>query len=265
MRILMSPPTFFEVSYVINPWMADQACVDRDLAQRQWDRLVSAIESCGATVEILPAVQGLPDLVFTANAAFVYDNVALTARYKHPERQGEEPHVEQWFAAHGFQVQTLPRGIPFEGAGDALIYDRRAVLAGYRQRTDIQSHTAISAASGLPVLSLELVNPRFYHVDVSLCPLARGHLLYYPGAFDSYGLQVLCENVPEAKRIPTTLSEASAFACNAVPLGPNVILHQPSQRLQDVLRSRGFRVVGVDLSEFLKAGGSAKCLTLRLD
>lgn len=265
MRILVSPPTFFEVSYVINPWMANQAPVSRDLAQRQWDRLVQAIESCGASVEVLPAVKGLPDLVFTANAALVYDKKALVARYKHPERQGEEPHVEDWFRQHGFGLQTLPRQVPFEGAGDALIYDRRLVLAGYRQRTDIQAHTAISNTTGLPVLSLELVNPRFYHVDVSLCPLARGHLLYYPGAFDSYGLQVLCENIPESKRIPTTLTEASAFACNAVPLGPNVIVHQPSARLVDILSSRGFRVIAVDLGEFLKAGGSAKCLTLRLD
>lgn len=261
----MSPPDFFEVSYVINPWMHDVEPVNIELARRQWDALRDAIEGPGgAKVEILPAVQGLPDLVFTANAAFVRGKDAVIARYRHPERQGEEPHAERWFRENGYNVTVLPREISFEGAGDALVYDGRVVLAGYRQRTDIVAHQTISSQTGLPVLGLELAQGHFYHIDVCLCPLEGGHLLYYPGAFDVYGVTVIEANVPEGKRLAATGPEARSFACNAVNLGDTVILNKGSARLVEALKRRGFRVVEVDLSEFLKAGGSAKCLTLRL-
>ena len=262
-RVLMSAPDFFEVSYVINPWMKDVVPVDIELARRQWESLRQAVAR-GARVELLPPVQGLPDLVFTANAAFVHGRQAILARYHHPERQGEEPHVERWFREHDYEVDILPRSLSFEGAGDALIYDRRLVLAGYRQRTDIAAHERISALTGLPVVSLELLDGHFYHIDVCLCPLSDGHLLYYPGAFDEYGLRVIEANVPEEKRLMTTRQEARVFSCNAVNLGQTVIMNQGSARLVEALRRRGFQVVEVDLSEFLKAGGSAKCLTLRL-
>ena len=261
----MSPPDHFEVAYSINPWMSQEQAVDRDLARRQWDSLVQALTGpAGAEVDILPAVEGLPDLVFTANAAFVYKKTAVIARYKHAERQGEEPHAERWFREHGYRVVVLPKGQHFEGAGDALLYDNRIVLAGYRQRTDIFAHHSLSRETGLPLLSIELCDPYFYHIDVCLCPLSNGHLLFYPGAFDEYGLKVLEVNVPEEKRLMTTTREARQFACNAVCVNDTVVLNQPAPRLQEALQARGFQVVGVDLSEFIKAGGSAKCLTLRI-
>lgn len=262
-RILMSPPQHFDVLYAINPWMNVEMTVDRELAVRQWETLRDALAE-HADIDIVPPVEGLPDLVFTANAAFVCGNKAVIARFKNAERQGEEPHYEAWFREHGFDVVTLPRETSFEGAGDALIYDDRLILAGYRQRTDVTTHQRLSEESGLPALSLELQHAHFYHIDVCLCPLPGGHLLYYPGAFDEYGLRVIHANVPEEKRLTVSGAEARQFACNAVAVGRHVFAHQLSARLCEALKRRRFTPVRLDLSEFIKAGGSAKCLTLRV-
>ncbi|MBN9418027.1 MAG: hypothetical protein J0I12_21440 [Candidatus Eremiobacteraeota bacterium] len=262
-HILMSPPDYFEVFYAINPWMKGDTPVDPGLAAVQWESLKNAmVERAGAQISLVPPVQGLPDLVFTANAAFVYQDRAILARFKNDERRPEEPHFKARLEDLGYTVLEPP--VPFEGAGDALIYDNRLVLAGYRQRTEVSAHQLISSTFDLPVLSLELHTEHFYHVDTCLCPLEGGHLLYYPGAFDEYGLKVIEANVPEEKRLTVTAQEARNFACNAVQVGKSVFLNQPSARLVEALKRRGFEAIGLDLSEFLKAGGSAKCLTLRL-
>ncbi len=266
--ILMCPPTYYTVSYAINPWMEDAPPCDEDLAKRQWDALYQAItRQAGAEVLLMDPVDGLPDLVFTANAAFVYNDTAVIAHYKFPERRGEEPWCAEWFRKQGFKVVQMPEHVFFEGAGDALVYSHEGqdrVLAGYRTRTDIASHSLLTSATGLPVLSLELINPRFYHVDVCLCPLADGHLIYAPDSFDEYGNAVIEANVPPEKRIPVLPEEAARFACNAVNVNDTVLFNQGSERLADALKQRGFNVVQVDLSEFLKSGGSSKCLTLRV-
>jgi N-dimethylarginine dimethylaminohydrolase len=263
-HILMSPPDHFEVFYAINPWMDVKIAVDKQLAKRQWQELREALSE-QADISVVDSAPGLPDLVFTANAAFVVGRKAVIARFKNAERQPEEPHYERWFRENGFEVVLLPRDTSFEGAGDALIYDDRLILAGYRQRTDVLAHQRLSQEFGLPTLSLELPHPHFYHIDVCLCPLPRGHLLYYPGAFDEYGLRVIHANVPEEKRLEVSIVEARQFACNAVSVGNTVFANQISARLREALRRRGFQTVSLNLSEFIKAGGSAKCLTLRLN
>lgn len=262
-HILMSPPDFFTVEYAINPWMT-QGAVDTDTAKRQWESLYQAItQKAGARVHVLPPVEGLPDLVFTANAAFVYRDTALIAHYKYAERQPEEPFCDAWFRENGYRTVTMPEDLFFEGAGDALMW-RDRVFAGYKTRTDILSHHIITRETGLPVLSMELVDPRFYHIDVCICPLYNDYFIYYPDAFDAYGRRVIEANIPEEKRIPVTSEEACRFACNAVSINDTVIFNQGSDRLASVLTEKGFQVIQVDLSEFLKSGGSAKCLTLRI-
>ncbi len=262
--ILMCPPTYFTVSYAINPWMQEAPPCNEALAQRQWETLYKTIlKKAGANVELLTPEPGVPDLVFTANAAFVYNDMAIIAHYKHPERRAEEPICAQWFEDHGFLPVLMPDHVFFEGAGDALIWQDR-VFAGYKTRTDIASHSLLTAATDLPVLSMELINDRYYHIDVCLCPLQDGHLIYSPDAFDEYGRAVIEANVPEKKLIPVSPEEAARFACNSVNIGDTVILNQGSGKLVDDLKQRGFQVIEVDLSEFLKAGGSAKCLTLRI-
>lgn len=267
--ILMCPPDYFTVDYVINPWMRP-GTVDRDLARRQWETLKTAIETqAGAQVEVLSPVEGLPDLVFTANAAFVHERKAILARYRHPERQGETPYCEAWFQANGYETFHVAEGVSFEGAGDALKWlapgaEKPLVFAGYRTRTDIISHNDISRITGLSVLSMELATDAFYHIDVCICPMENGVFLYYPEAFDSYGLTVIEENVHESLRVPITLEEAQHFSGNAVNIGDTVIYNQGSPRITEALRAKGLNVIELDLSEFLKSGGSAKCLTLRI-
>lgn len=259
----MSAPDYFEVFYAINPWMKTETPVNQELAMSQWQKLKVALKTrAGAKISLVKPVQGLPDLVFTANAAFVHGDRAILAHFKNEERRPEEAYFRSRLEDLGYSLIVPP--VPFEGAGDALVYDGRLVLAGYRQRTEVSAHQLISLTFDLPVLSLELHTEHFYHVDTCLCPLDGGHLLYYPGAFDEYGLKVIEANVPEEKRLTVTAQEARNFACNAVQVGRFVFLNQPSARLTEALTRRGFEVVGLDLSEFLKAGGSAKCLTLRL-
>lgn len=262
--ILMSPPDYFTVDYAINPWMQGVGAVDVERAKKQWDGLYQAIENAGAKMYTLDPVKGLPDLVFTANAAFVYGNQAVTAHYKHPERQGEEPYGQKWFEDHGYEVTALPDHVYFEGSGDALIWKDR-VFAGYKMRSSLAAHSFLGAKSGLPIMALELSDPKFYHVDVCLCPLTHDYLIWYPGAFDEYGRSVIEANVPEEKRIAVSEAEANLFACNAVCVGETVIFNQGSTQLAEDLKAKGFNPVQVDMSEFLKAGGSAKCLTVRLD
>ncbi|MEB3245922.1 MAG: arginine deiminase-related protein [Vampirovibrionales bacterium] len=267
--ILMCPPDYFEVTYAINPWMTPESGCDARLAMQQWQTLKQTIESTGASVEILPPQPQLPDLVFTANAAFVYNNTAIVASYKHPERQPEEAHAEHWFKTNGFDTHRVQQGVYFEGAGDALIWrhpqtQEKLVFAGYRSRTDIASHAMITELTGLPVLALELANPKFYHIDVTLCPTQTGHLIYWPGAFDDYGRQVIESHVPEQYRIVVDDDEAARFACNTVSINEHVIFNQGSVKLAEKAKAAGLTPHMVDLSEFLKAGGSSKCLTLHV-
>jgi N-dimethylarginine dimethylaminohydrolase len=259
----MCPPHYFTVAYAINPWMAEAPPCDVELARVQWERFRETILKTGARVEILEPVDGLPDLVFTANAAVVYGRKAVIARYKHIERQPEEPVSAAWFAQKGFEVVRLPDDAPLEGAGDALIGEGR-IFAGYGVRSALAAHALLSEAVGLPVVSLELTNPRYYHIDVCLCPLSDGSLIYAPSTFTPEGVALIEKHVPPARRIPIPPEEAARFACNAVNINETVILHQGSPGLTKTLRERGFEVVAVDLGEFLKAGGSAKCLSLRV-
>jgi N-dimethylarginine dimethylaminohydrolase len=207
-------------------------------------------------------VRGLPDLVFTANAALIYHELAVPAHFRHAERQQEEPCVRQWLAEHGFRVQPLGDDAYFEGAGDAL-FCGETLFAGYRIRSDIGGCQQLGAMLHCQAIPLELVDPRYYHLDTCFCPLAPGMALYYPPAFDAYGRSVLQALIGDL--IPVNDDEAEHFACNAVVLGKTVITNTGCPNLHRELSSRGFTAHETPLHEFVKAGGSAKCLTLRLD
>ncbi len=261
-HILMCPPDYFGIEYEINPWMNRSRGCDRDLAARQWSDLRSILESVGAKVSTLAPVEGLPDLVFTANAALIYRQRAILANFRHGERTGEEPHFAAWLSAHGFKVETLDEGETFEGAGDAL-FCGDTLLAGYRIRSHARAHHKIGRLLGTRVLPLELVDGYYYHLDTCFCPLALGLAIYHPGAFDRYGRDALAEAVGEL--IPVTETEARRFACNAVVVGRHVVTNTGCPELHRELKQRGFTPHETPLSEFVKSGGSAKCLTLRLD
>jgi N-dimethylarginine dimethylaminohydrolase len=261
-RILMCPPDHYGIEYEINPWMNRSLGAVRQLAFSQWTALRDTLQLLGVIIELIEPRPGLPDLVFTANAGLIFHNKFLSARFKHEVRARESPFFDAWFAGHGFEVAHLPENLHHEGAGDAL-FCGETLFAGYRTRSDAQSHQWVGQALGVRVLPLELVNPRFYHLDTCFCPLAPGEAIYFPEAFDAYGRRVLESQVP--KLIAVKEEEAHRFGCNAVVIGKTVVHNSHCPRLAESLAAAGYRSIEVELDEFLKAGGSAKCLTLRLD
>ncbi len=262
----MCPPTFFGVEYVINPWMEGQIhATNVDLARAQWRRLHSILAD-NAAIASLPAVPGLPDLVFTANAALIHGRSAVLSSFRFRERQPESEHFAAWLKADGFWVGNLPPDVYFEGAGDALFDRREPVLwMGHSQRSDAAAKEYLEQILDVEVQPLRLQNPNFYHLDTCFCPLEGGHLLYYPAAFDAAGNAAIEARVPADRRITVSDNDAAHFACNAVNLGNKIIVNAASKELTDELSKRGFQVVATPLTEFIRAGGAAKCLSLRLD
>ena len=262
--ILMCEPSFFSVDYEINPWMKGQIHKTKiEKAKQQWEHLVSIIERY-AKVTLIAPQQGLPDMVFTANGALVHKNKALVAKFQPKERQGEERFFRNWFLEKGYEVHATEE--PFEGAGDAL-FDRgmERLWAAYGFRSSIAAHQKIQEILDIEVLSVELVDPRFYHLDTCFCPLNGGYVMYYPGAFSVASQKLIRKHVPTDKLIQVGLDDAQNFALNAINVDHHVIMHKASSRLRQSLEDSGFIVTEANVDEFLKAGGATKCLTLRLD
>jgi N-dimethylarginine dimethylaminohydrolase len=261
-RILMCAPDYYGIEYEINPWMSRSRGSVPQQAKKQWQGLYDILCGLGVTVELLKPQPGLPDLVFTANAGLVFRNRFYSSRFLHEVRARETPYFNAWFQEHGFTVEHLPEGMYFEGAGDAL-FCGETLFAGYRIRSDVHGHQHLATMLNKQVLPVELVNPRFYHLDTCFCPLAPGEAIYYPPAFDRYGRKVIEAHIPNLLTVKE--SEAHRFGCNAVLVGKTVVLNTGCETLAADLKSMGYTPVATDLDEFLKAGGSAKCLTLRLD
>jgi N-dimethylarginine dimethylaminohydrolase len=258
----MCPPDYYGIEYEINPWMSRLRGSSPERARSQWDALYQVLQDLGVRVELLKPQPGLPDLVFTANAGLIFKNRFFSSRFRHEVRARESPYFEAWTAQHGFTVQHMPPDVYFEGAGDALFCGPDLVV-GYRIRSDVRGHQFLGTEIGKLVLPLELVDPRFYHLDTCFCPLAPGAAIYFPPAFDSYGQKVLEAHIP--KLLPVNEAEALRFACNAVVVGKRVVVNSGCELLARDLKQAGYDPRAVELDEFLKAGGSAKCLTLRLD
>ncbi|MEQ8756708.1 MAG: TIGR00300 family protein [Coleofasciculus sp. G1-WW12-02] len=264
-RFLMCSPDHYDVDYVINPWMEGNIHKSsRDRAVEQWHKLHHVLKD-HAIVDLVNPQQGWPDMVFTANAGLVLGKNVVLSRFLHKERQGEEPHFKEWFEAQGYTVHELPKELPFEGAGDALL-DRegRWLWAGYGFRSELDSHPYLAKWLDIEVVSLRLTDERFYHLDTCFCPLSGGYLLYYPPAFDAYSNRLIEMRVAPEKRIALEEADAVNFACNAVNIDQVVVMNKASDRLKQRLAEAGFRVMETPLTEFLKAGGAAKCLTLRV-
>jgi N-dimethylarginine dimethylaminohydrolase len=258
----MCPPVFYGIEYEINPWMSTARQADHKLAREQWTKLYDLLVAAGANISEVEPVERLPDMVFTANAALVYQRRAVVSHFRHSQRQGEEAYFRTWLVNHGFEAMETPAGCSFEGAGDAL-FCGDTMYAGYRLRSDARGHQKIAEQLGVRVLPLELVDPYYYHLDTCFCPLAPDAAIYYPPAFDDYGRRVLAANIPTL--IEAADDEARSFACNAVVVGKTVVTNEGCSRLHARLEAAGFTPTATPLGEFVKAGGSAKCLTLRLD
>jgi lysine-ketoglutarate reductase/saccharopine dehydrogenase-like protein (TIGR00300 family) len=264
-RILMCAPHHYEVDYAINPWMEGNIHrSSRERAEEQWNKLYDVLKTY-ATIDLVEPQKGWPDMVFTANAGLILGDTVVLSRFFHPERQGEEAYFQQWFEDQGYKVHTLPKSLPFEGAGDALM-DRAGhwLWAGYGFRSELDSHAYLADWLDVEVLSLRLVDRRFYHLDTCFCPLTDGYLLYYPAAFDNYSNRLIELRVPAEKRIAIEEADAVNFACNMVNIERIVVMNKISNGLKKTLADCGFTIIETPLGEFLKAGGAAKCLTLKV-
>ena len=262
-RFLMCEPEFFEVRYVINPWMeGNLGKVNRELAQRQWENLHDIVAGL-ASVSLIEPVSGLPDMVFTANAGLVRGKEAIVSSFRHTERRPETRHFEEFFAAQGYRVLCLRQGTIFEGAGDALFDSEGRLWVGSGIRSEPQALDEIVAMLDVAARGLQLVDPHWYHLDTAFCALPEGQAIAYAKAFSKKGVGTLERTFGE-DIIWVSEPDARNFACNAISVGRNVILHRASAELKLALKQRGFDAIEADVSEFLKAGGACKCLTLEI-
>lgn len=275
-HILMIDSAHFDVHYAINPWMqptrwAADAATLQSRARASFTALRQMLKQIGCRVSVAEGVAGLPDMVFPANAGIVLDRRVLLARFRHPERQGEEPHFAAIFRDLQAQgeidsVDVLPPGCFQEGAGDC-IWDatRGHFWAGWGPRSSREAVDAVAAHFDQRVVPLELVTERSYHLDVCFCPLSGGEILYYPPALSAEARERVAAEVAPELRIEASDDDLAQFNVNAVNVGRDVVMSRCSTRLKDVLEARGYRVHTVDLAPFMLSGGGAFCMTLRLD
>ncbi len=261
-HFVMTAPRHFAVEYAINPWMDTSVAVDVDHALRQWDTLRDTYTQLGHVVDLVDPVAGLPDMVYAANGGLMVNGRAVVANFTFPQRAAEADAYAAWMTASGHRPERTRHHN--EGQGDLLVAGS-TVLAGYGFRTDRRAHDEVAAITGLPVISLELVDPRFYHLDTALTVLSDGPdvaVAYYPPAFSAEALARVRELFPTA--IEVASADAFVLGLNAVSDGRHVILPAGATGFADQLREAGFEPIGVDLSELLKGGGSIKCCTLEV-
>jgi N-dimethylarginine dimethylaminohydrolase len=267
-RYLMCRPEHFTVSYRINPWMEPAKPTDTAKAVAQWQTLYDTYLALGHEVELIDPVPGLPDMVYTANGGFIIDGRALGVRFRVPERAGEERPFMDWFAGHGFEV-IEPVEVQ-EGEGDFLLVGD-TILAGTGFRSVGDSHREVADVFGKEVVSLRLVDPRFYHLDTAIAVLDpvegpggvdRANIAYLPSAFDAHSQRVLEERYPDAIRVSD--DDGAVFGLNSASDGRNVFISPRAAGFEQQLRERGYHPVLVDLSELLLGGGGIKCCTLEL-
>ena len=267
-RYLMCKPEHFTVSYTINPWMEPDKPTDTARAVAQWQTLYDTYLELGHEVELIDPIEGLPDMVYTANGGFVIDGVAYGAKFRFAERGPEGPAFMRWFADHGYEV-VEPAEVN-EGEGDFLLVGD-TILAGSGFRSTDHSHREVGDVFGKEVVSLKLVDPRFYHLDTALSVLdpvegpggvERANIAYLPSAFDEAGQRILAERFPDAIRVSD--ADGAVFGLNSASDGYNVFVSPRATGFAAQLRERGYNPVAVDLSELLLGGGGIKCCTLEL-
>ena len=260
--ILMCRPEHFGIEYEINPWMHVAVAVEHDVALAQWEALHDVYRRQGLAVELVPPVAGLPDMVFTANAAVVWRGRAVLSRFHHAERAGEESHWRRALDSLGFVIEDVDPALSFEGAGDALFLGDHLFL-GSGFRTDVAAHAEVARLLDVDHTSLQLVDPRFYHLDTCFCPLDERTALIAPAAFAPESLELVRARLPRLIEVPEQV--AAGFVCNAMPLGDRVVSSRAAEALREPLAAAGFDLVALSMDEFMKAGGGVRCLSLPLE
>src|SRR2546426_1604078 len=260
-ELLLCPPDFYGIEEEINRWMSRDRGAEAALAKKKWKDLYPPLSKLDSKIDLIPPQPKLPDMVFTANAGLTIGRKFIPSNFRHKERAGEAPHFARWMEERGYEIAWLPDDLYFEGEGDAL-FGGDALFCGYKFRSDIQSHRAIANMLGCLVISVELVDPRFYHLDTCFCPLPDGGAVWFPAAFDEYGQRAIRAHVVEL--IDVEEEEAKCFSCNAVVLERDIVLPEGAPNLVKTLTTRGYICHELPMSEFIKAGGACKCLTMFL-
>ncbi|MGH7723375.1 MAG: dimethylarginine dimethylaminohydrolase family protein [Candidatus Dormibacteria bacterium] len=262
MAILMCRPEHFGIEYEINPWMHMAVEVDHERAVEQWEALHSLYEELGESIALTAPAAGLPDMVFTANAAVLWGRRAVLSRFHHVERAGEEAHWRVALEDLGFAVHDVPAEVSFEGAGDALFVGDH-LFQGFGFRTDQAAHALVSGLLDVESTSLQLVDPRFYHLDTCFCPIDERSALIAPSALTPEAVDLVRARVPRLIEVDREVAEG--FACNAMPLQGRVISSTAAEALRAPLGEAGLEVVCLPMDEFMKSGGGVRCLSLPLD
>ncbi len=258
-NLLLCPPDHFGIEYEINPWMSRERGADVELTKKQWRGLHEKLSGLDCHIDLVPPQPKLPDMVFTANAGLTVGKKFIPSNFHHAERKGESAHFARWMEEHGYEIIWLPETLDFEGEGDALFVGD-SLICGYKFRSDINSHRAVGDVFNCRVISVELVDPRFYHLDTCFTPLPDGGAAWFPAAFDEYGQRAIRDLVPNL--IDVEEAEAAHFSCNAVVLENDIVLPEGAPNLVKKLTARGYHCHPLPMSEFLKAGGACKCLTM---
>jgi|TARA_R110001583_G_scaffold31478_1_gene107626 N-dimethylarginine dimethylaminohydrolase len=257
---LLCKPDYFKIDYSINPWMSG-GFVNLNLAKDQWESLKLAIECLGSKVKTISQINNLPDMVFTANSGLVFENKFIVSSMKHSERKGESRYFRDWFLKNGYRTLDLPPDISFEGRGDCLLYNNH-IIGGYGYRTDLDALEAVSETLALPLISLKLADPRFYHLDTCFCMISKHSAIYYPEAFEKNEIEKLKDKI---ELIPVSESDAALFMCNSMLVGNTLLIPSSYSSIDKVLRNNyGIKTCLVNVSEFLKSGGSIQCLCLKI-
>ena len=258
----MCPPNHFSIEYSINPWMKGED-VDINKAHKQWNFLKSFLEDLGAEVKTIDPHPDYPDMVFTANAGVVHNNSVVLSNFKHKERQGEKAHFRKWFEENEYEVHELPEDMIFEGRGDCFVY-RNYLIGGYGQRSEKKSITRAAEILELIPVTVELKDPKFYHIDTCLSIVSeqKGMSIYYPKAFNKNFEKEMSKI--DLNLIPVTEKEAKMFACNSVSLKNAVVMPKGCERISLELDRHGYVSAPVPMSEFMKSGGACRCLVLEI-
>ncbi|MFT3742596.1 MAG: arginine deiminase-related protein [Gammaproteobacteria bacterium] len=261
----MCLPQYFGVEYVINPWMEGHiGQAKADVAAAQWQKLYELV-AAHTSVALIPPVSDLPDMPFVANAGLVLNDIFIPSVFRFPQRRLEECHFIEWFQQQGYKIVELGVDGTFEGEGDALFQPGQPLLwAGYGVRSSLEVHRRLCEILDVEVVSLYLVDKRFYHLDTCFSPLPGGRVLYYPPAFDDASLKAIADRIPASHRLEVSDEDALNFTCNGVVLDDVFICNHPTAEFVQKMQAWGFKVLETPLTEFMLAGGAAKCLSLRL-
>lgn len=259
-KVLLCPPTHFEIAYQINPWMNPSNNVDKKIVQKEYNELKQTYQELGCEIVEIPQKNGLPDMVFAANYGFPLGNMFIKSNFKFKERKEEAEIAKEHFKKQGFTIKELPLHISFEGQGD-LLTNGTDYFLGWGKRTDQEAANYISDILQKEVIDLKMVDPFYYHLDTCFLPIDDETVIINPSSFDEAGREKISDYFTNI--IPASPEDNMQLACNGVVVGKTIVMNRGvSQELKEAIAKNGYMVREVATREYLKSGGSVKCLTL---